>query len=293
MRINRNRLDKAISTIKGFTLIELIIVIAIIAVTSAIMIPNVIGQRRIAKIQAANDGAYTVYVATQDYLNNLQKRGLDAKKYFGKSGKFGKGLLTYQEEGIGFLSVNGGVLEPVTNSKAYNTSNGKMNAADRPEEAYLRQAFAGICKRLGKDCIKDGDAEYNQYRSALSAAGVEGQPLSAEMNAAGESFLIEVYPDKYTVRCVYYTTYMTNKTDYTGYGTDDIFRRVFCDHNDLRCDNGVQAQKYLSVSGFASVRKTGNKTFSQEYVAERAGFQKMGDTYAPAYVGQYPIPAYK
>jgi len=313
MSINKYRLSIIKSTIRAFTLLELIIVIAVIAVTSAILVPNVIGQRRMAKIQAANDGAYTVYVATQDYLNNLQKRGLDAKKYFGKSGKLGGGKF-YEDSGIGFLSVNGGVLQPVDGSKrsrAYMTGDqsAKMADADRPEEAKLIEAFAGIAKRMGRDVIRPTDPEYTEknaegksYYDYLDNAGVAGMPLSPQMNKAGESFLIEVYPDTYTVRCVYYTTYKTereervidnssNKAVFTGYGTDDIFLRIYGKHNDLKLDNGsVPDWNQIGSRGFDSTSKKGGANLSQEYASTIAGYTKMGNTYAPAYVGQYPIP---
>ncbi|MBQ4362967.1 MAG: prepilin-type N-terminal cleavage/methylation domain-containing protein [Oscillospiraceae bacterium] len=79
-------MDKKIlrGAVKAFTLLELIVVIAIIVIMSSILIPNVSNQRRMAKIQAQNDQAYQIYVAAQDYLNNLQKRGLKSEDYFGE-----------------------------------------------------------------------------------------------------------------------------------------------------------------------------------------------------------------
>ena len=52
-------MDKKIlrGAVKAFTLLELIVVIAIIVIMSSILIPNVSNQRRMAKIQAQNDQA--------------------------------------------------------------------------------------------------------------------------------------------------------------------------------------------------------------------------------------------
>ncbi|MCR5806827.1 MAG: prepilin-type N-terminal cleavage/methylation domain-containing protein [Oscillospiraceae bacterium] len=294
---------KTKSTTKGFTLIELIVVIAIIVVTSAILVPNIIGQRRMAKIQSANDGAYNVYVAAQDYLNHLQKYGRSATEYFGRGPKdIGDGI-GGKEAYVGFLSVNGGVLQSVNTSYAFkpqngNSGTGHVNKGTMPTQTKQEEAFAGIVKRMGRDVVTKNDTEeYSKYSKALSDAGVAGMPLSPEMNGSGESFLIEVYPDKYTVRCVYYTTYSTERKPrdngkvFTGYGTDDIFKRVYGAHYDIVCDDGSRPSwNCVGFRGFDSTSVKGGSNLSQERVAERAGFSQMGDTYAPAYVGQYPIP---
>lgn len=76
---------------KAFTLLELVVVIAIIAVLTAIIVPNTITYFRDAKITSANDKAQQLYMATQDYLVDLQLRGQKADTYFGN------------DSGVGFL----------------------------------------------------------------------------------------------------------------------------------------------------------------------------------------------
>ena len=69
--------------LKAFTLMELIVVIAIIAVLAAIIIPNTAAYLRNSKVTAANTQAQEVYNAVQDYLISQQIRG---EKAFGYEG---------------------------------------------------------------------------------------------------------------------------------------------------------------------------------------------------------------
>ena len=69
--------------LKAFTLMELIVVIAIIAVLAAIIIPNTAAYLRSSKVTAANTQAQEVYNAVQDYLISQQIRG---EKAFGYDG---------------------------------------------------------------------------------------------------------------------------------------------------------------------------------------------------------------
>lgn len=53
---------------KGFTLIELIVVIAIIAVLAAVLVPNMIGYVKTSKISSANQSAKTIHTAASAWV---------------------------------------------------------------------------------------------------------------------------------------------------------------------------------------------------------------------------------
>jgi type IV pilus assembly protein PilA len=70
----------------GFTLIELMVVIAIIGILAAIAIPNFISYRRRAYNSSANSGIKNLYTAAQAYFtdnNSAATNNLDDYKAYG------------------------------------------------------------------------------------------------------------------------------------------------------------------------------------------------------------------
>ena len=97
---------------RGFTLIELIVVVAILAILSAIIVPNVVRFIGTGTIESANTEAHNVQTAVVAYMgdNNLSEF----------SGEVGPGTATGAEQ---FL-INPGALQAT-----YTITNGAISGA--------------------------------------------------------------------------------------------------------------------------------------------------------------------
>ena len=150
--------------LKAFTLMELIIVIAIIAILAAIIIPNTAAYLRDSKVTAANTQAQEVYNAVQDYLISQQIRG---EKAFGYTGTDNEIFVAAVTSGSQTVSIKPSAGFDQTNAE---------NAAN---------TIAGT-NTVAKS--RNGGSTYQGYNTGYLTNGFEG------------AWLVCIYPKTYTVK---------------------------------------------------------------------------------------------
>ena len=85
---------------KGFTLVEMIVVLAIISVLSAMLIPQMTGYVELARVTAVNASAATIRKVIQGYMLDMAIQGVGMKR----SGRAGNQQLTITAQTIWLVS---------------------------------------------------------------------------------------------------------------------------------------------------------------------------------------------
>ena len=78
-------MDNKLKKLKGFTIIELLVVVAIISVLASIGVPAAMTWIRDSKITKANSNAQLVYTAAQDYLTQQEIKNVSLNPGTGTS----------------------------------------------------------------------------------------------------------------------------------------------------------------------------------------------------------------
>ena len=168
------------TTKKGFTLIELIVVIAIIGVLAAILVPAMLGYVRKSKVSGANSAANTIQKAINTALTELDEEGTDIGVYHTVSGK-------------GTLSLSsGGNTDSVGN--AFNRK--IKNYMDKVDQYHIYGLIeGGVCQAVA--CYKDstytgtspaGVVNPENYASYSGAQNYENAAKAAYKLATGHDY---------------------------------------------------------------------------------------------------------
>ena len=250
--------------LRGFTLMELIIVIAIIAILTAIIVPNMTNYMRSTRMQEANTRAQQIYVAAQDYLTHLQAKGVtsaELEKYFGRVTSAGVG------KDMGYLVVDMSIEKTHTGCAAGCTR--KVHYSDIVN--FATGASHG--------------ASYGEASSlAVVAANNIVDRLSEDFEGA---WMVAVYPETFTVRYAIYSSEPDKDSSGYMYNARGVMAVGHPTHNPTRIGYSTMYTD-KSASFYEVETSVGGSTYYHSNCQETD--YNNGKYEGCAFTGQYPLP---
>lgn len=238
--------------LKGFTLLELVVVIAIISIMAAVLIPNISDYLRSNKIKTANDQAQQIFMAAQDYLVSEQIRGVTVKDLTG----------TDSPSNLCWIMVS---TEIGTDSTAYDKSNKTTVVDSHGIKTSTATTYADNDTNTGFDyrIQKDGTISYP------IADGVEAR---LDDGFKG-SWVVAFYPKTFTVAYAVYNGYYNTVSD-----CNNAVKLIGTNNG----GSVVTGRLYVSEygTGVSSTKDTQESDFSHPDSSESGHM----------YTGQFPIP---
>ena len=248
-------MNKSKPKLKGFTLLELIIVIAILAVMMAILVPSISDYIRTNHILSANDQAQQIYMAAQDYLANEQIKGTKTKDMVATPSSPPR---------LCWIMV--------TTETGYDSSNYDKSNKTRVVDSY------GIKQSTATSYANDDTNMGFDYR--FKSDGTKAYPIADGIEARLESsfkgsWVVAFYPQTFTVAYAVYNDYYKTTAECEAavklIGTNSGVK------NDTSCDDRLYLHEFTTGSGSITT-------------AQESDFMHPSEGISPhMYTGQFPV----